>query len=376
MPARGLETRRWPSTDLETRPSAGGQAGENAKDRRCRRQRHRHGERTNVQRTAEVRRHPRLGSVPARSGRRWSRVGPRAGRRHPRLGSTGGHPATAGPNPAAPPTAPGTAQPGWGPSPGAARDAQPGWGAPSAGTPNASGASGGTPPGGWSPQPVAPSGSSGCLKVIVILVVLGAILVALLVGGLALFANRIADSVGVNGDGTIGKACTFIDNAALSDALGSKAEALQLTGFYDATIGIILDKRVLPDAEDCWITADQATPTGRIAKHVGGDAASVFQQERQKAAPTSQDQGGGVSLTSSGYFGGNVAGLGDEAFCTGLSPTMQAGVLARKGNTLVYVSLSGPADGSQPNLGTTPGGVVTAPDICAAAQKVARPMLP
>ena len=217
---------------------------------------------------------------------------------------------------------------------------------------------------------------SGCLKVVLILVVLGVILFVLLIGGLLLFANRLADSVGVNSDGTVGKACTIIDNAALSQALDSKAEAIQLTGFFDATIGVILDKRVLPNAEDCWITADQTTATGRIAKYVGGDAGSVFQAERQKAAPTSQDQGGGLTLDSSGYFAGDVSGLGDEAFCTGLSPALQAGVLVRRGDTLVYVSLSGPADGSVPSFGTTTGGVITAPAVCATAQAVARKMLP
>ncbi len=234
----------------------------------------------------------------------------------------------------------------------------------------------GTPPaGGWNPQPAASSGSSGCLKIILILVAVGAILFTLLIVGLIFLGGQIASSVGVNPDGSVGKPCTIVDNGSLSTALGSKAEAIQLEGLYDATIGIILDKRVLPNAEDCWITADQSTAVGRIARYVGGDAASVFQAERKRAAPTFQDQSGGVSIDNSGYFGGDVSGLGDEAFCTGVSTTIQAGVLVRKGDTLVYVSLGGAGNGSPPAFDTTADGVVTAPSICATAQAVARAIL-
>ncbi len=271
------------------------------------------------------------------------------------------------PSPTSPPT-------GWGQSPAAPpppSGPQPGWG----GSPAAPGA-GGQPPGTWNPQPAQSSGSSGCLKIILILVAIGAIGFFLLIAGLVILGNRLADEVGVNGDGTIGKACTIIDNATLRDQLGGNAEAIELTGFYDATIGIILDKRVLPDAYDCWITADESTPVGRIARYEGSDAASVFQAERQRAAPTSQDQGGGVSVENSGYFAGDVSGLGDEAFCTGVSPAIQAGVLVRKGDTLVYVSLSGPSDGSTPDFGITDDGVVTAPSICATAQGLAARILP
>ncbi len=278
-------------------------------------------------------------------------------------------PSAASPPPPAPPPGGPSAAPGWGQAPATPPPAAgTAWGAPAGGSPGA------PPAGGWNPQPVAPSGSSGCLKIILVLVVIGVILVTLVVVALGIFANRITDSLGVNSDGTIGKPCTIIDNASLSTALGSNAEAIQLEGIYDATIGIVLDKRVLPNAEDCWITADQTTAVGRIARYVGGDAGAVFQAEREKAAPTSQDQGGGVSVTSTGYFGGDVSGLGDEAFCTGVSDAIQAGVLVRQGDTLVYVSLSGPAD-SPPAFDTTADGVVIAPSLCTDAQTVARQIL-
>jgi hypothetical protein len=206
--------------------------------------------------------------------------------------------------------------------------------------------------------------------------VIGAILFVLVIVALVFFVNRVADSVGVNADGSIGTPCAIISDADLSAALGSSASAIKLEGFFDATLGLILDKRVLPNAEDCWITSDGSSPIGRIARYQGGDASAVFQQERQNAAPTSQDQGNGVSLESSGYYAGDVSGLGDAAFCTGISPAIQAGVLVRKGDTLVYVSLSGPADGSVPDMGTTADGVITAPSICDTAQAVARMVLP
>ncbi len=205
---------------------------------------------------------------------------------------------------------------------------------------------------------------------------IGIVLAGLLVIAFVFFVNRVADSVGINSDGTIGTPCSIISDADLSSALGSNASAIELSGFFDATIGLVLDKRVLPDADDCWITSDGTTAVGRIARYQGSDAASVFQRERQNASPTSQDQGNGVSVENSGYFAGDVSGLGDEAFCTGLSPAIQAGVLVRRGDTLIYVSLSGPADGSVPDMGTTADGVITAPSICDTAQAVARKSLP
>ncbi len=278
-------------------------------------------------------------------------------------------PAAMPPAPATPPGA------GWGAPPPAAAPNQPagGWGAPPA-VPQPG--PGGTPPGSWSPQPAPPSSGNGCLKACLIVAVIGAILVVLAVIAFAFFVNRVADSVGINSDGSIGTPCAIISDADLTSALGSSASAIKLEGFFDATLGLILDKRVLPDAEDCWITSDGSSPIGRIARYQGSDAAAVFQQEHQNAAPTSQDQGNGVTLENSGYFAGDVSGLGDEAFCTGLSPAIQAGVLVRRGDTLVYVSLSGPADGSVPGMGTTTDGVITAPSICDTAQAVARKILP
>jgi hypothetical protein len=323
---------------------------------------------------------PRPGAVPEPGGQ-------------PAQPEPGGQPAPApAPGvPSAPPTTAPGAVPGWGqtptPPPGtpaspppstqpmppsAPPPTQPGAWATPPGAPQA--APGGTPPGAWNPQPLPPSGNSGCLRACLIV---AAILIALVVlGGIAfvLLVNQAVRDTGIT-ENSAGKPCTIISDADLSSVMGSQAQALELTGLYDISIGFVLDKRVLPDAYDCWITADGSNAIGRIARYDGGDAASVFQQERQNAAPTSQDQGNGVSIENSGYFAGDVSGLYDEAFCTGITLAGQAGVLVRKGNTLVYVSLSSSDLGTPPDIGATESGVLTAPSICAQAQDVARAIL-
>ena len=232
---------------------------------------------------------------------------------------------------------------GWGTPPQQA----PGWG------PTGPGAPGG-PPVGWAPAPVK-SGGNGCLKGCLIVGAIGVVLVILAVVGLVFAAGKLTQGM-VNPDGTL-KSCTLISDQALSEALDADVQALPLDGIWDATMGNVLDKRVLKDAEDCWIavgsgvstsaTADAAT--GRLAASSGGDASGAFRQEKEKA-------------NRDGYFAGDVSGLGDEAFCTALSEMGSAGVLVRSGDRLAYVSLvaADPSGGS---------------DTCATAQQVAKRML-
>lgn len=283
--------------------------------------------------------------------------------------SWGGPASTPPPGQGAPPASP----PGTPPAPAGPPPAAPppsGWGAPPGGPqPGPSGA-----PAAWNPSPAAPSSSGGCLKACLIVAAIGAVLFFVVIVGLIFLGNQIVEDIGVNPDGSVGKACAFVTSEELSDAIGSPAEVIALEGLFDATLGLVLDKRVLPDAEDCWITADSETPTGRLARYVGADAAQVYATERQKAEPTSEDQGGGITLENEGYFAGDVDDLGDEAFCTGLSPAIMSGVLVRRGDTLVYVSLSGPADGP-PDLESTIDGVVFSPDACRQAAEVARRIL-
>jgi hypothetical protein len=220
---------------------------------------------------------------------------------------------------------------------------------------------------------VAPSGNNGCLKACLIIGVLLVILFFIGVAAVAFLGNQIIKSVPIDSEGNLA-ACPFVSNEELSSVLGPGTAASPLEGIIDATLGFVLDKRVMADDEDCWITSDGANGTGRIARYQGPDAAAKFQAERLNAQPTSEDQGGGLTLESAGYFGGDLTGFGDEAFCTGISDAIMAGVLVRQGDTLVYVSLLGSMD-VRPDLGATPSGVIVSESTCQQAQEVARAIL-
>ncbi len=277
------------------------------------------------------------------------------------------------PESAPPPSTPSASPPPASPPPQAPgqQAPPPGWGAP---PPAGQVPPGQVPPGGgapWNPAPPQQS-NNGCLKACLII---GAILVVLFfiaVAGLAFLGNQIIKSVPIDEQGNL-QPCPFVSNEELSSVLGSGTEAVPLQGFFDATLGLVLDKRVMPDDEDCWITSDGSTGTGRIARYQGPDAAAKFQAEKQAAQPTSQDQGNGLTIESEGYFAGDVSGLGDEAFCTGISTAIMEGVLVRQGDTLVYVSLLGTGVG--PDLNATSSGVVTSDATCALAQEVAKAIL-
>ena len=260
-----------------------------------------------------------------------------------------GQPATPPPSPpAAPPAAPPSGQ--WGAPP---QQAGGGWG-PAPGTP------GGPPPGAWNPQP-AQSGN-GCLKAC--LIVGGIIVVLGIIGiiAISILSIRFAEDLGVNPDGSI-KDCELITNAELGAALGGEAEALPLGGLVDSTVGLVLDRRVLPDATACWIVGSStASATGRLARQGGGDASGDYQRARQDAE-------------AGGYFAGDAAGVGDEAFCTGMSDTGSFGILVRSGGSLAYVSLVDPAALEDGAFETNASGVVVSPETCAQAGAVALAML-
>lgn len=249
--------------------------------------------------------------------------------------------------PSVPPASPQSGQ--WGAPPSQAG----GWG-PAPGVP------GGPPPGAWNPQP-AQSGN-GCLKACLIaggvLVVLGIIGVI----GIAILGMRFAEDLGVNPDGSM-QACELLTNEELGTALGSPAEALPLGGLVDDTVGLILDQRVLPDAPDCWIVGTSATSgTGRLARQDGGNASGDYQRARQEAE-------------TGGYFAGDADGVGDEAFCTGMSDAGSFGILVRAGGNLAYVSLLDPATVEGASLQTDANGVIVSPETCARAGAVALAML-
>jgi hypothetical protein len=179
-----------------------------------------------------------------------------------------------------------------------------------------------------------------------------------------MLVNNLTGNLG-DGDGALGGECAFLSDADAKTVFGGNADAFDLSGLADASIGLIIDKRVLPNAPDCWITDGDRAYIARIARYQGSDASSVFTAAFNASLPSSQDQGGGVTIENPGYFGGEVSGVGDEAFCTDLSAAIMAGVLVRQGDRVVYVSV-GSANENQP---------ADAPALCGFAQEVARFML-
>lgn len=295
-------------------------------------------------------------------------------------------PPASGPAPAQPP-------PASGPPPAAAAGSGPAWGQPPPASPppgvppvgpptspvQAGPPSGGTSWGpGGPPAPVKPGGIPGCLKVAI---VIGALLIVALIVFVVAVGNLLNQAIpgGLGAlddpDGGLGD-CAFLSDADARAVLGGNADAIELSGLYDASIGLIIDKRVLPDAPDCWVTEGERAYIARVAR-VDGNGAAVFAQERANAAPRSEDQGGGITVEYEGWFGGEVAGLGDEAFCTGISPSIMAGVLVRQGDRVVYASVGPPNEEDRivPDMGSTPDGVITAPGMCLVAQELARAAL-
>jgi hypothetical protein len=182
------------------------------------------------------------------------------------------------------------------------------------------------------------------------------------IAAIVIFSMRIAGDLGVNSDGSM-KACELITNDELGAALGGQAQALPMGGLVDSTVGQVLDRRALPDAPDCWIVSSSATSlTGRLARQDGGDAQGDFQRARQAAE-------------AGGYFAGEASGVGDEAFCTGMSDAGSFGILVRRGGNLAYVGLVDPAAMKGGALQTDASGVIVSPEACARAGQVAQAML-
>jgi hypothetical protein len=218
------------------------------------------------------------------------------------------------PPPASPPVTP---APGWGPEPGTPTGPQ-GWVSPTE-VPSAWGAASPSAQVGWDRPP---SGNNGCLRAC--LIVGGILVAAVIVGGIALsiFVGQIIEQVQENPDAVFGGECQLVSAFEVGDALGQDVEVLALEGLADGTMGAILDKRLLPDATDCWILGDGTT--GRIAV-VDSDAETVFRNSRADAEAS--------------FLYGDVDGIGDEAFCTTISQQGSGGVMVRFGERVVYVSL-------------------------------------
>jgi hypothetical protein len=167
-----------------------------------------------------------------------------------------------------------------------------------------------------------PSGNNGCLRAC--LIVGGILIVILVVGGIALsfFVSQLVEQVQEDPDAVFGGECELVSSFEVGDALRQDVEVLALEGLADGMMGSFLDKRLLPDATDCWILGDGTT--GRIAV-VDTDAETVFRTSRAEAEAS--------------FLYGDIEGIGDEAFCTTIDQQGSGGVLVRFDQRVVYVSL-------------------------------------
>lgn len=225
------------------------------------------------------------------------------------------------------------------------------------------------PPPGFPPAGGPPPRSGRTGKVVAIVV--GVVVAVVVLAGVALYS--LVSSVGGAVAGDSGEGCAAVAAADVDAALGGTYDLVQLGGLAGGVAGGTLDSRVLADAQvSCWaVESSDNNETGgrlaRIARHEGADAAQRFLDERTRAMGTTEDRGGGISVSTDSYFNKDVR-AGDEAFCTSGDFLGSAGVLVRRGNVLVYVSTTAAGQGagavpdiqfpsgpSSPNAGVTFG---------------------
>ncbi len=215
-------------------------------------------------------------------------------------------------------------------------------------------------------QPMAPakkSGGKGCLWAFLIVAVLS---ILLLVGGVFAANKWFSDTVG-------GVGCPAVSDADIEAVFENKVNVIN-TGSALTGVNLTLDDRIMAGEKGCNIsvlgTAVAPKPgLGGIFKVEKADATGFFQKElaNAKAGTPSANTGaqkpgspvtifGDTPLTEPGgapvtipnipsgfaegpYFLKDVK-LGDEAFCTKANIFDASGVLVRKGNTIVYVTVT------------------------------------
>ena len=217
----------------------------------------------------------------------------------------------------------------------------------------------GPPPREAPPLPPPRRSGSGCLValvLVVVILVLGAVAVRAILEQLGRTASEAYDRT-VDGVRGVGR-CDFLTDAEAQAALGES----EVVGLGALSRGVPqLDTRVLPQAPSCLVAASSGR-FGRVARQQAADAPALFDAEAARARSGSAP-----------YHAGAVRGLRDEAFCTTLDATGAAGVLLRRGDVLVYASVT-------PDLGRNPGGpdglrARVAADNCRTAQVLARSAL-
>jgi hypothetical protein len=195
------------------------------------------------------------------------------------------------------------------------------------------------------------------------------VIVVVVLGGIAARAiyQQLSRKASEAYDRTIGDALDGVRGVGRCDFLtGDEATAVlgdsQVVGLGALSTGVPqVDTRVLPKAPSC-VAAASSGRLARVARQEAADAPEVFDAEVARA-----------KAGSSPYYAGAVRGLRDEAFCTTLDGTGAAGVLLRRGDVLVYASVT-------PSLGTKPGGADklgarVAAANCRTAQALARSAL-
>jgi len=251
----------------------------------------------------------------------------------------------------------------------------PAWGAPPAQPAEGQPPAWGAPPpqgGGWSPGPQAPGGppgawapasarsDNGCLKGCLIVGVIVVVVGILGVVALGFIAGRFVEDAGINVDGSFDQ-CQLISAADVESVLGPDAAALPLGGIVDVTIGQVLDKRLLPDAPDCWLISDSSSSiTGRLARE-DGNGSSVFQAARQEAE-------------DGGFFASDEA-FGDQAFCTAMTEFGGFGALVRRGDRVAYVSLLDADAMQRQDFEMNADGQLVSPATCQLAGQLAEAAL-
>jgi hypothetical protein len=182
---------------------------------------------------------------------------------------------------------------------------------------------------------------SGCAKAAIIggiVVVVGVVVVlAVLFFGVRSFVENIDDELSTS------DSCDFVTDAEASDALGVSVSVESGDSALGSILGIIRDTRLLADEPSCFISSDDSSTQAWVSLYVGSDAEEVFANAEDVAdgqvVSSSSDASGSITVESDPFRGEDVAGLGDEAFCTDAGFTIFGGVLARSGNQVVYVSV-------------------------------------
>lgn len=171
------------------------------------------------------------------------------------------------------------------------------------------------------------SGSNGCLKACLVVGLIGVALLVVGVVAAVILGGRLVGEIADNPDGFFGGPCPIADPSEVSEAVGAPVDVFELEGFMGGTMDLLLDKRLLPAAPDCYAVGDDGF-IGRIAVE-DGDGQTVFDEARRVAEES--------------FLERELAGIGDEAFCTTVSESGSSGVLVRWGERVAYVSV---ADGN------------------------------